>query len=76
MHRRATTLTLAALTFTCLALTGCPEKGKEMLQEANEARKEAIDEVGGAPKRQVDHAEQRINAAAKANAERYDIPTE
>lgn len=76
MHRRATSLLLAALSVTCLALTGCPEKGKEMLQEANDARKEAIDDVGGAPKRQVDHAAERINAAAKANADRYDIPTE
>lgn len=57
-----------------LALTACPEEGKGMIQEA---REEVANEVGGAPKRQVDEAKARIDAATKAQAERLEqMPTE
>lgn len=73
---RHTTLT-TLLALGTLALTGCPEEGKELMREASEARREAIDEVGGAPKRQVDQAKARIDAAAKAQADKLNqIPTE
>mgnify|MGYP006202860995 CR=1 FL=1 len=76
MFRPTMPVTLSALALSCLALSGCPEEGKELMNEAREAHSEAVNEVGGAPKRQVDHAAKRINAAAEKNADRLNIPTE
>lgn len=77
MQRRTTSLLLSSAALACLSLTACPEEGKEMMKEAREAHDEAINDMGGAPKRQVDHAAERLNAAAKKSADRYDsIPEE
>ena len=62
-------LSATVLALASLALTGCPEEGKAIIQEA---REELAEEVGGAPKRQVDQAKARIDAAAKAQAERFE----
>lgn len=70
--RHATLSTLFAL--GALTLAGCPDEGKGMIQEA---REEVANEIGGAPKRQVDQAKARIDAATKAQAERFEqVPTE
>jgi len=45
-----------------LAISGCPE--------AEEKRKEAVETVGGAAKRQLDQVEAKANASAKKAAER------
>lgn len=76
MLGRTTSLMLSALALSCLALSGCPEEGKELMEEAREAHSDAINDMGGAPKRQVDQAEKRINAAAAKAADRLNIPTE
>jgi hypothetical protein len=49
-----------------LSFAGCPgDKEKS-------AREQAVDEVGGAPKRMVDEAEAKVNAAAEKAAARVD----
>lgn len=72
--RQALLKTLLALAPLALALAGCPGEGNTKLQEV---REEVANEVGGAPKRQVDQAKARIDAAAKAQAERLEgVPTD
>jgi hypothetical protein len=46
-------LTLAAILSLAFVVSGCPD------------RKEIIEEVGGAPKRQIDHAQERVDTATK-----------
>lgn len=53
-------LTALALAAFALAGTACEKK----LKEAEEARQEVIEDVGGAPKAQVDQARAKLNAAA------------
>ena len=45
--------------FCCFILVGCPENKKEM-----------VDQVGGAPKRQLDNVQQNLDKAAQDSAER------
>ena len=59
---------LLVLPATLLLLTACPEKRKEL----EEKRQEIINEVGGAPKRELDDVKQRVNAATDKAQERAD----
>lgn len=75
MRRSALPALVCAL--ACLALTACPDKGKEMMQEAREAHSDAVNDVGGAPKRQIDHTVGRVSGSIQKGMDRLDdMPTE
>jgi len=60
-----TRLALAVILVFAFVFAGCPDK-----------RKELIEEVGGAPKRQLDHTQERLDAATKNVEDRMKRATE
>lgn len=56
----------ALIALPALLLTGCPEAKKK----AAEIRNEVADDVGGAPKQQIQNATKRAVSAAAKNAAR------
>lgn len=54
-----------ALFVLSLSSLGC-DSAREEAVELNEARKELVNDVGGAPKAQIDHAQAMVDEAAKA----------
>jgi hypothetical protein len=66
---RSLALLAAAL---ALLLSGCPETAKEKLGDLEAARKETVNEYGGAPKRVLADTAARVSGSVQRGADRVD----
>jgi hypothetical protein len=64
MRRHVLLLALGAAVLSALCSAAC-DSAREEAVELNEARKDLVNEVGGAAKAQVDQAQQILDDAAK-----------
>jgi outer membrane murein-binding lipoprotein Lpp len=65
-------LALAALVAAPLVLAGCPDKAKEKVDELDQGRQDLVEEVGGAPKRQIDRTEKRVQRSMNKGLDRLE----
>lgn len=59
-----------------LLFAGCPEEAKEKIEALEDARKETVEEYGGAPKKVLDDTAARVSGSMQRGLERLEDVSE